>query len=169
MVCCGSLTHRAAAKEVGSGETARPGNAPLPHWIESFDPPQVREKRLAGVGVSPTWLYENRRGSYAAGCGFGFIGERGRRLALGVPRRELGNEQEGPFRQKGPTSSLDQFLAAADQRPQPLGEQLGVERLLERFVDCRAVEAERAAVIRQQRDQNRLGEIDVLPQVLADL
>src|SRR5437870_3123708 len=65
--------------------------------------------------------------------------------------------------------ALNQFLAAANQRAEPLGKQLGVERLLERLVNRRAVEAERAAVVGQQGDQDRLGEIDVLPQVLANL
>src|SRR5688572_15453435 len=65
--------------------------------------------------------------------------------------------------------SLNQLFAAADERPQTLGEQLGIERLFERLVDCRAVEAERAAVVGQKRDQDRLGEIDVLAEVLADL
>ena len=48
-------------------------------------------------------------------------------------------------------------------------QQFGVEGLLERFVDARAIEAQRAPVIRQQSDQNRLGEVGVLSQILTNL
>lgn len=51
-----------------------------------------------------------------------------------------------------PDKWLDQLFAGADQRLQPLGQQGGVERLLERLIDRRAIEADRLAVIRQQGD-----------------
>ena len=54
---------------------------------------------------------------------------------------------------------LDQFLLRADQRAEAFGQQGGVERLLERFVDARAIEVRGRAVIRQQGDQDRLAEL----------
>ena len=67
------------------------------------------------------------------------------------------------------TGKLNQFLAAADQRAESFGQQLGVERLFERFVDGGTIKAERAAVVGQKRDQDRFAKVGVLPQVLADL
>ena len=40
----------------------------------------------------------------------------------------------------GLSDDLDQFLAAADERAEPFGQQLGVERLLERLIDGGAIE-----------------------------
>src|SRR5690606_20227372 len=56
----------------------------------------------------------------------------------------------------GRFGASDEFLLGADERPQTLGQEVRVERLLERLVDARAVEAHRAAVIGQQGDENRL-------------
>lgn len=64
---------------------------------------------------------------------------------------------------------LNQFLAGTDQRSQSFGQQAGVKRLLERFIDCRAVEGNWISIIRQQSDKNRFREIVILSQILADL
>ena len=46
---------------------------------------------------------------------------------------------------------------------------MGVERLLERFVDATAIETHWLAIIWQQCNQDNISEVDVLAQVLADL
>ena len=46
---------------------------------------------------------------------------------------------------------------------------MGVKRLLERFVDTASIKAHRLAIIWQQRDQDNIGEVNILSQVLADL
>src|SRR5262249_1676035 len=99
---------------------------------------------------------KNRRGVLRGGLMF----SKGRRLAY--TSKVNGRMQSCP-------TLLDQLFAGTDQRSQAFGKQLAVERLLERLVDRRSVEAQRAAVIGQESDQNRLGKIGVLPEVLADL
>ena len=69
----------------------------------------------------------------------------------------------------GDPVGLHQLFSGTDQRSQSLGQQAGVKRLLERLVDCRAIEGNGISIVGQQCDQNRFGEIVILTQVLADL
>ena len=46
---------------------------------------------------------------------------------------------------------------------------MSIERFLERFVDATAIEAHRLAIVWKQSDEDNVGEIDILSQVLADL
>ena len=48
-------------------------------------------------------------------------------------------------------------------------EQVCIERFLERFVDAATIEAHWLSVIWKQCDENDIGEVDVLAQVLANL
>ena len=64
---------------------------------------------------------------------------------------------------------LHEFFLAADQRAETFSQETSVKGLLERFVDARAIKAERLAVIGQQGDQDDVGEVIVFAQVLADL
>ena len=89
--------------------------------------------------------------------------------ALSVP--VLGERPARPIARSGrpDLKSLDELFAGADQRAKPFGKQGHVERFLERLIDRRAVEAERAAVVGQQGDQDRLAELAVATQILANL
>ena len=64
---------------------------------------------------------------------------------------------------------LHQFLLCSDEGSKSFCQQVGVERLLERFVDAASIEAHRLSVIGQQCDQNHICEVGILSQVLADL
>ena len=64
---------------------------------------------------------------------------------------------------------LDQFFFGTHQGSQSFGQQVGVERLFERFVDTAAVKAHRLSVIGQQSDQDDITKVVVLAQILADL
>src|SRR5688500_18765972 len=64
---------------------------------------------------------------------------------------------------------LDQFFPGADQGAKSFGQKFGIEWLLKGFINRRAVKAQRAAVIGQQRDQDRFGEVDIFAQILANL
>ena len=61
------------------------------------------------------------------------------------------------------------FLFRTDQGAKSFCQKVGVERLLERLVDRGTIEAHRVPIIGQQCDQNRLGKVGVLPQILANL
>ena len=67
----------------------------------------------------------------------------GRRRA-GAPRRLAADSFDRPYmlkvRSLAAPRLLDQFLLRANQRSQTFGQKGGVERLLERFVDARAIE-----------------------------
>lgn|GEM_PF-3370814 len=65
--------------------------------------------------------------------------------------------------------TLDELFASTDQGPEPFGQQGDVERFFKGFVNCGAVEAQHAAVVGQQGDEDDLGELGITPQVLADL
>ncbi len=66
-------------------------------------------------------------------------------------------------------TDLDEFLFGSNERPKSFGEQSCVEWLLKRFIDTGPIEADRTTIIRKQSDQDRLREIAITLQVLANL
>ena len=53
-------------------------------------------------------------------------------------------------------ASLGQLLASSDECPHSLGQQSGVERLAESFIEHRAVKTGRIVLVAQQADENRI-------------
>jgi hypothetical protein len=151
-------------KAEGQGKR-RAGNPPFPQ-VESFDLPKgslsIRNRAAGpccdGLGV---------QGEREAALRTNAASRRRHWLGMCAPQPQIPPGGRDLLFVEG--TLLDQFFARADQGPQTLSKQLRIKRLLERLVDGRAIEAHRAAVIGQQRDQNRFAEVGILAQVLADL
>src|SRR5262245_19017985 len=79
----------------------------------------------------------------------------------GIDRR-IQLSQRHPWRIRRLHGASGELLAAADESADAFGEQGGVERLAERFVEDRAIEAARVVFIAEQADEDRLGVLGVL-------